>query len=129
MLLISCASISLYDQKAYEQAVSLKVESLALMSKAIQPYSEHQKQAENLMIEVEKAYEYAKWRPKNEISAKQWEILKDPDGNLLGGFMKKWQRDSRLSPVFVENAKGLVASAFNKIIELESAKIKSSGQE
>jgi len=78
------------------------------------------------MMEVEKAYEYAKGRPKNEISAQQWEKLKDPDKNLLGGFIKRWMEKETLKKTFIQGAKGIVSDAFDTIIGLESGKIKPS---
>jgi hypothetical protein len=122
---IACGPlISPFDHTAYEYAISLKVESLALMDKAAEPYVNHEREVKDLMLQVEKAYEYAKGRPKNEITAKQWEILKDPDRNLLGGFMKYWREKSQVSNVFIKEAKGLVADAFDMISGLESKKLK-----
>lgn len=120
----SCTSISIFNETAYEQATSLKVEALILMDKATEPFDSHLRQVESLAASVEKAYEFAKGRPKNEISAKQWEILKDPDRNLLGGFLKRWKEESTLSRVFVNEAKLLVRDAFDTIIGLEGGKIK-----
>jgi hypothetical protein len=122
---IACGPlISPFDHTAYEYAISLKVESLALMDKAAEPYVNHEREVKDLMLQVEKAYEYAKGRPKNEITAKQWEILKDPDRNLLGGFMKYWREKNQVSNVFIKEAKGLVADAFDMISGLESKKLK-----
>lgn len=124
--LSSCATISTFSETAYEQATSLKVEALLLMDKATEPFDSHLKEVESLAASVEKAYEFAKGRPKNEISAKQWEILKDPGRNLLGGFLKRWKEESTLSRAFVNEAKSLVSDAFDTIIGLESGKIKPS---
>jgi hypothetical protein len=122
--LYACSYISPYSQFAYQQATSLKVEALALMDKATEPYENHKKEVEELQTKIEKAYEYVKGQPKNEFSARQWEILKDPERNLLGGFLKRWKKDSTLSNVFIKEAKGLVADAFDTISGLESGKIK-----
>ncbi len=125
LALTACSYIAPYSQYAYQQATSLKVDALALMDKAAEPYASHAADAGDLVTEVEKAYEYAKGRPKNELSAKQWQILKDPDRNLLGGFLKRWKAESTLSPTFIKEAKGLVGNAFDTISGLESGKIKS----
>jgi hypothetical protein len=124
---LSCTSISLYSEVAYEQATSLKVESLALMDSATEDYAIQQASVEDLETKLDKAYEYAKGRPKNEISAKQWQILIDPERNLLGGFLKRWELEGALSGVFIEEAKGLISDAFDTIIGLESGKIKPEG--
>ena len=124
LLFSSCATISSFSPAAYEQATSLKVDALALMEKATDPFNGHESEVEALTSRVEKAYEFAKGRPKNEISTRQWALLKDPDRNLLGGFLKRWKEKSVLSSVFIEQAKGLVADAFDRIIGLESGKVK-----
>ncbi|MCS3859678.1 hypothetical protein [Salinibacter ruber] len=73
---------------------------------------------------MEKAYEFAKGRPENEISARQWRILIDPDRDLLGGFLADWKKQSAFSATFVEEKKTQIARAFDTIIELESGKKK-----
>ncbi len=124
LCLAACSHISPFSPFAYEQSTSLKVESLDLMSKATEPYADHKNEIEALRIKVEKAYEYARGLPKNELSTKQWQILKDPKGKLLGGFLERWQEKTTLSETFIREAKGLVDDAFDTIIELESGKIK-----
>jgi hypothetical protein len=123
LLVISCSTISVFSPEAYKQAVDLKVESVDLMSFATMPYNEFSDEAEFLKTELNKAYEYAKGRTNNEISTKQWEILINPDGNLLGGFLKRWEAESTLSQMFVEEMQIMVADAFDTIIGLESGKI------
>lgn len=110
--------------KAYEQATSLKVESLALMDEATDSFSDHAESARQLKVELEKAYEFAQGRPNNEISARLWKTLIDPEGNLLGGFLQRWKEASSLSAAFVTEKKKQVAEAFDTIIDLESGKIK-----
>jgi len=123
--MIGCApQISHFSPIAYEQATSLKVDSLVLMGKAAESYTDHEEEISGLMNRVEKSYEYAKGRPHNEYSARQWEILKDPDRNLLGGFMKRWEDQGKLSPTFINEAKRLISDAYDTIIGLESRKIK-----
>jgi len=56
---------------------------------------------------------------------KQWELLYNPEGNLLGGFLKKWETENQgQSPAFLDGVKKLVAAAFDEIIKLESRKVK-----
>jgi hypothetical protein len=112
------------SQTAYEQATSIKAEALVLMDKAATPYAEHQQEVSALLLRTEKAYEYAKGRPKNESSTRQWEIIKDPSHDLLGGFMKRWSQSSTLTPAFIGEAKAIVADAFDTVIGIESGKVK-----
>jgi hypothetical protein len=121
----ACASsISQFSPVAYKQATSLKVESLALMQKATQPYANHQAEIEALITKVDEAYEYARGRPKNEISTRMWDVLRDPNRNLLGGFLARWKNRSTLGPAFVSDARDVVSDAFDQIIGLESGKIR-----
>jgi len=124
--IISCetTSIALYDETAYSQIISLKVDSLSLIEKATESYSLHEAEVNALQKELQFAYEYARGRPKNEITAEQIFLLINPEGYLLGGFFTRWESEGSLKRAFVENAKALIAEAFDQIIGLESGKIR-----
>lgn len=125
LLLLLCGCTPLigpYSPTAYENATSLKAEVLAILSKANTPYSENIKEIEDIQLKAEKAYEYVKGVPKNQISAKQWEILKNPDGDLLGKFFKRWKERSTLSDTLIKEYKDLASAAFDEIICLEANK-------
>ncbi len=119
----SCSNISVFSPEAYKQAVELKVESLELMSFATSPYDDNEESVTYLKTELRKAYEFALGRPNNELSAGQWEILIDEEGNLLGGFLKRWETEETLSEMFITEMQLLVSDAFHTIIGLESGKI------
>jgi hypothetical protein len=102
-ILSSCATISLFDQYAYTQTTSLKVDALSLMDKATESYASHESEVEAVRLKMEKAYEYE---------------------NLYGGFIKRWKTESTLNAEFVKQAKGQISEAFDIIAELESQKIK-----
>jgi len=93
------------------------------MSLATMQYDDFSENVDILKTELNKAYEFAKGRPNNDISTKQWETLISPDGNLLGGFLKRWKEEGTLSQMFVAEMQILVADAFDTIIGLESGKI------
>ncbi|MEQ8523449.1 hypothetical protein [Gracilimonas sp.] len=121
----ACApTISQFNETAYQQAVELKVRSMSLIDRADEPYSGHEEAAQQLKQDMLTAFEYAKGRPKNDISARQWEIMVDPDRNLMGGFLARWEEQQTLSPAFIGEYSGVVADAFDTIIGLESGKIK-----
>ncbi|MEJ2092101.1 MAG: hypothetical protein P8X65_07900 [Syntrophobacterales bacterium] len=126
LFLVGCPRLSpSYQPEAYGRAIDLKVEALNLMDKATEPYAQHQAAADTLRLNLEKAYEAAKGIPKNEMSTQMWAILKDPNGNLLGGFLKMWQEKSVLNKPFIDAKKVQVGDAFDKIIALETGKVKS----
>lgn len=125
LLLAACSNLSaFYSQHAYQQAVTLKVESLRLMEHATKPYKKYAKQVSLLQKKLQIAYQYALGRPNNETTARMWKILISPDHNLLGGFLARWKEKGTLSKVFIKENKKIIAEAFNDIIELESGKIK-----
>jgi len=125
LMINGCASqIAKFDTLAYQQATSLKVDTLVLIGKATEAYDIHENAIEALSVDIEKAYEYAKGRPKNEIVTKQWAIMNDPERNLLGGFLVRWKNKGSLSNAFVKGAKGNIALGFDQIIGLESGLIK-----
>ncbi len=122
-MLSGCSpKIAPFSHIAYEQSVDLKVDSLKLMDQAELPYSETEKALAKLQIRLEKAFEFAKGRPKNQHSANQWQILISPESNLLGGFLQRWQNEGALNRPFIVASKQLVSAAFDSIIELESGK-------
>ena len=122
-VLLSCSSISVFSPEAYKQAVDLKVESLNLMSSATMPFADYKEEVLYLTTELDKAFEFSKGRPDNEISTEQWEILIGQEGNLLGGFLKRWETEGTLSEMFISEMQLLVSDAFDAIIGLESGKI------
>lgn len=124
-LLAGCApSIALFSPVAYERAVEIKVDALALLDQAGVPYADVQDESAALCLEIAKAREYARGLPKNELSARQWEILMNPDDELLGAFLQRWQSGVPLSLAFVTKKKLQIAAAFDTIIGLESHKLK-----
>ena len=120
--LAACSFIAHYDRVAYEHATNAKVDTLALMDKATGNYTDHQKEVEALVNELDKAYEYDRGRELNKITIAQWDILRDPNRNLVGGFLKMWKARGALSAVFVAEKKRQIADAFDQIIQLESGK-------
>lgn len=111
-----------YSPKAYENATSLKAQTLELMDKAVEPYEDHKSRVDLLFVELRKAHEYVKGVPGNSLSAEQWEILIKKDGDLLGKFFKRWQERSSLSSTYINEFKNLVSDAFDEIICLEANK-------
>ena len=120
----ACATISSFDQYAYAQTTSLKVDALNTMDLATGNYSTNEKTIQELQTKLQKAYEYEKNRPKNEITLKMWTILLNSNGHLLGGFITRWEKEQKLNAVFIQEEKKIVGDAFDQIAGLESQKIK-----
>lgn len=111
--------ISPFQEQAYENATTLKAQSLALIAKSSEPYSSHRTAVEQLLVDVDAAYEYANGLPKNDVVSEQWDILRNPDGNLLGGFVRRWRGSGTLSPFFRDEISIQVGDAFDTIICVE----------
>jgi len=111
-----------YSPTAYKNATGLKAETLALMDKANTPYAANDGRVDALMVEIDKAYEYVHGIPANDLSARQWAILKKPDGELLGRFFGRWKSEGTLKPAYISEFKGIISDAFDEIICLEANK-------
>jgi len=125
-VLCSCSTIAKFDQYAYSQTTSLKVDAINMMGHAGDKYDQHAAQVTQLQTSLSKMFEYEKNRPKNDISQKMWTILIDSTGNLYGGFIKRWQKEGTLDTAFIKASQDLVGQSFDQISQLESGKIKPS---
>lgn len=124
VLVTSCATISKFDQYSYTQATSLKVDALNTMTNASDSFYLYAPEVTQLRTEFSKIYEYEKNKPKNEVTTKMWIVLIDSTGSSLGGFLTRWQKETRLDTAFINQSKILVGQSFDQISELESGKTK-----
>ncbi|HUI29328.1 MAG TPA: hypothetical protein VLX91_03850 [Candidatus Acidoferrales bacterium] len=115
---------AVFDQAAYEHSVSLKVDALNLMGKATSPYDSCRTEIEAVIVEFQKAYEYAKGLPNNDETVKQYEIMMDPQQASFFGFLARWESEGRLGATFVGDARAEVSRHFDDVIGLESGKKK-----
>jgi len=124
--LSACALISHYDPTSYINATNLKAEALLLIEKAKDPPAMHAAAIDSLRLRVMQAYEYERGKgAPNKITVEQWKRLSDPEGALLGGFLKKWTGENKgQGAAFLEGVSKNVGEAFDMIIKLESAKVK-----
>jgi hypothetical protein len=125
-LCMGCSpAISMFDQYAYIQTTSIKVDALDLMQLATTDYTLHEKEVYDLSKEIRKIYEYDKNMPKNEKTVQQWDLLMDPNGILLGRFLKRWQDDRKLNSAYIADKVPEIGAGFDQIIYLEIGKNKS----
>lgn len=127
VLLAGCSpTIALFDQYAYTQTTSIKVDALNLMDSATEEYSSHRQEVAKVNVEIQKIIEYEKHRPNDSITTRMWLLLNDSTGHLYGGFIKRWKTKGHLSPTAIADVKPLIGDDFDRIAELESKKIKPS---
>lgn len=122
--LTGCATISTFDQTAYDKTTGAKAEALMLMGKATDSYSSHTAEIQSVNLSIDKAYEYDRGRPLNQETVKMWEILRDPDRHLYGGFIRRWREKGALRPAYRDEKKKDIAEAFDQISGLEIGKRK-----
>jgi hypothetical protein len=95
------------------------------MDKATGTFSANETEIEAVALTIDKAYEYDRGRALNSITVKQWEILRDPNRNLFGGFIRRWREKGSLRQAYITEKKPDISEAFDQIIELERGKPKS----
>ena len=91
-------TIAFYDQYAYTQATSLKVDlqNLAQESSTVS-FTDAKADIDKLNVNLQKAYEYSKGRAKNTLSTEQYSILLSENG-FYKKFLKTWQAQGKTSP-------------------------------
>lgn len=85
-----------YNPIGLQYAVTVQTEAPLLMGKATESFYLCKKEVYQLMSTVEEAYENAKILTKNQAITGIWDILRNPDGNRLGKFMKMWEKEGKL---------------------------------
>lgn len=125
LALAGCAPlIADYSLEAYKNATTLKAETQALIDKSNERYSNHASEVDALMTKINAAYEFAAGTPYNQLSARQWDILRDPNRRLVGGYMALWkQRGIIPHTAFRKDQKNQIGEAFDEIICLEANKL------
>lgn len=123
LVLSSCVAMAPQDPVAIKNATDIRVEVDLLIDKAVDPYVMHIQDVNFVQLRALQALEYAKAKDNNSQTVKQWEILIDKDRNLLGGFLKMWEKkESGFSVVFLSGVKKNILSGIDEIIKLEKAK-------
>jgi len=125
LVLSACAPIiSEYSLDAYKNATSLKAETLGLIDKSAEKFASHRSEVDALTTKIDAAYEFAAGIPSNQLSTEQWQLLRNPDGNLYGGFVRTWSssKTGTLSPAYRAGKKKEISDAFDQIICLETNK-------
>lgn len=122
-LFIGCHAITDFDQVAYTAVINTKVDAWNLMAKSGQSYSSCQSDINDFQTEMRKAYEYDKNRPINADTVKQWEIMINPQGGLLGTYLAEWQQEGSIShPRYIQFRQKQIGLAFDEIAQLEQHK-------
>ncbi|MEJ2816567.1 hypothetical protein [Caulobacter sp. CCG-8] len=107
---------------AQATAASLKAQTLSLLDVAGDPYANHAAEAAALTAKIDAAASAAAADPLNALSARQWDVLRDPNRALYGGTIALWQSQGTLGPAFRDQKKIQIGRAFDYILCLEANK-------
>ncbi len=123
---IFAPTMSPYDQQAYAQTISTKVDVLNMMDSAIYSYQSQLKNIKEVNSELMKLYEYEKNRPKNTATLIQFHILLDSTkgGSEYIPFLRLWKKKSTLDSSYIAGKKTEIGQAFDMISKLENGKSK-----
>lgn len=129
LVLTGCTSIIAgYNLQAYKNATDNKAKSIALIELSDQPYTNHRVLAEKLLVDIDAAYEFAAGIKANTLSAKQWQIMRSKDRNLIGGYVEFWKTtENGVGTFFKNEAKAQISTAYDYIICLEANKKEATG--
>lgn len=120
LLVDGCAPIiSEYSIDAYKNATSLKAETLALIDRSGEKYGKLKPEIDALTTRIDAAYEFAAGLPQNQLATEQWQLLRNPEGNLYGGLVGVWRKQGTVSAAYRSGKKFEIAAAFDRIICLE----------
>jgi hypothetical protein len=122
---VGCANhIAFYDQYAYTQATSLKVDlqNLATESSTV-IFTDAKADIDKVNTQIQKALEYSKGRAKNTLSTDQYAILLSGNG-FYKSFLKTWDSQGKLTPAGANEISKSIGDLMDQIIKLESGKTK-----
>lgn len=123
LALPACAPISpAFNPAVQSNTAILKTDVLSLLDKAGDRYVEHAGEVDALTARIDAAASVASSTPQNDLAARQWAILKDPNRALYGGTVQLWKDQSTLGLSFREEKKIQIRRAFDYILCLEANK-------
>jgi preprotein translocase subunit Sec63 len=118
ILLAACAGIPAYTQNDLDKITALKQEAAALMSETQDNYANHAEELTNFNTRMREVINSAKQKKDNTEIIKQFTILNDPNGSLLGKALADWKTKGTLSKVYAEGLEANIAAGFDQIIAL-----------
>ena len=120
----ACVQLAGYDQKAYENATSLKAATLALLQKSARAdsFKANEAAVDQLLVNLSAAYEYADGIEYNNEAAKNWRDLIGNDDEFIKGWIALWSDAGSVSRASVQEFRTVFAEGFDTIICLEANK-------
>lgn len=114
-----------HDAESLESFTILKTDAISIMKKGAKRFSAMAPQINEYKAKMNDQLDYERAKgDKNLKTVQMLELISNPEGNLLGGFFKRWEDEEKLNAPFIKEAAGVVAKNFDKIINLEKRKKK-----
>ena len=120
LILLSCGT-SLYDHYSYTQTLETKAAAVSLINVSDQNFTDHKAAAEALKSQIDLMVTYERAKSKNEITVQMWQYLQNNESSLQQ-FLKLWEEQGTLSPVFKEEYKPQVEKIFDLMAQYETQK-------
>lgn len=117
-----CALRAPFMQYSFDETARLKKESTALIAQSNRPYKLQSDKAKALRESVERAYQDASLRSKNQESMRVWENLLDTSQTSLAGALYRWRIYDTLPETDRVVFQKTVARDFDDISKLEGNK-------
>lgn len=118
--LAGCVSLAGYDQHAYENATSLKANTMGQINTFGVSFSYDKVSKNKLFVELESAFEYANGVQHNNEASKAWRWL--IDDIVQGYFQLCITQEGKISKAAFNEYMPQVGEAFDNIICLEANK-------
>jgi len=113
------------DTYSLDQNQIIKTNVLGLMKRGGKSFSSVSSDVMGLKSQISDLISYEQDKGATNLkTVKMWETMMDPNQNLLGGFLNRWENDGKLNGPFIKEAAKVVSKNFDKIINLEKKKKK-----
>lgn len=112
-----------FDSEAFTKGQRIKDAAVELIGMSTNDYSASEGRVSEFQSMIDSQIEMETARgEKNQKTVDMWNLLMNPNENLMGGFLKRWKDKGQLSPTFVNELKPLISRNIDKILSLESKK-------
>ena len=111
-----------FDPAAHQRATELKSRAVALVANSGEAYSRHRADVEAVSAAMSEAFALSAATADNEVIAGAWSAMKDPFGDLFGGYVRRWQASGAIAEAAREAATAQIVAHFDYILCLEAAR-------
>lgn len=117
-----------FDPLAHQRAVALKADAMGLVAVSGEPFGRHRESVEATNAKLEEAFSLSAAAPGNELVTAEWAAMKNPEGDLYRGFVRRWQARGTIDQATREAAVSRITARFDYILCLEVAKRTKAGR-